>query len=227
MTRPEAPFAAAHRGLSAEVVENTIAAFQAAADAGFRAFETDLRMTQDGEVVLLHDAGLERTTGVPGRVGDMAYDEVRAHRTEAGPVPRLDDALGRFPDIHWILECKVVAAVRPTLELVRHHGIDATVSAVDPRALRTAREAARDVPRALIVMGGVDEMDLAEAEHLQCTWVHADARTLDARRAGLVQDAGLRLGAWTVNEPVQAEEFVAMGAQCVITDVRDVHDVLC
>ncbi|MFO1532388.1 MAG: glycerophosphodiester phosphodiesterase family protein, partial [Thermoplasmatota archaeon] len=58
---PSAPFACAHRGLSAEKAENTLAAFGAAVAAGFPAIEMDLRTTSDGEVVVLHDAGIERT----------------------------------------------------------------------------------------------------------------------------------------------------------------------
>ena len=57
-------FCAAHRGLSAEQPENTLASFQAAVIAGFPALEMDLRVTADGEVVVLHDPGIEhRGTG--------------------------------------------------------------------------------------------------------------------------------------------------------------------
>ena len=53
-----------HRGGRMEHDENTLSAFQASYDAGYRGFETDIRMTADGELVVTHDSSLERTTNV-------------------------------------------------------------------------------------------------------------------------------------------------------------------
>src|SRR5687768_2646765 len=70
-------FACAHRGLSGEKAENTLASFGAAVTAGFPAIEMDLRCTADGEVVVLHDAGIERTTDGRGRVDSMTWRELQ------------------------------------------------------------------------------------------------------------------------------------------------------
>ena len=53
-----------HRGGRMEHDENTLSAFQASYDAGYRGFETDIRMTRDGALVITHDSSLERTTTV-------------------------------------------------------------------------------------------------------------------------------------------------------------------
>ncbi|MDY5138569.1 glycerophosphodiester phosphodiesterase family protein, partial [Actinotignum timonense] len=67
----------AHRGLSADAPENTMAAFRAAYQAGFTWIETDVDITADGTLPLCHDATLERTTTGHGRV-----DELRAQDLE-------------------------------------------------------------------------------------------------------------------------------------------------
>ncbi len=93
----------AHRGLHGPGrPENSLAAFRAAAEAGF-AIETDLRLTADGRVVVFHDETLDRMCGVSGRPGRLTLDRLRELRL-AGTgqrVPTLEELLaevdGRVP----------------------------------------------------------------------------------------------------------------------------------
>lgn len=71
-------YVAAHRGLSATYPENTMEAFRAAVEAGVDQVETDIRITADGELVLIHDATLDRTTNGTGRVDAHTLSELRA-----------------------------------------------------------------------------------------------------------------------------------------------------
>src|SRR5918992_2292030 len=79
----------AHRGASVEEPENTIAAFEAAIDAGADAVEFDVRMTADGHPVVMHDPDVSRTTDGTGLVCEVTLEELR----RLG-VPTLEDALG-------------------------------------------------------------------------------------------------------------------------------------
>lgn len=225
-----AAFACAHRGLSAEVPENTLAAFQAAAQAGFLAIECDLRTTADGEVVVLHDAGIERTTNGNGRVADMKYDDLRRHPTRAGPVPRLDDVLAAMHDWHglWNLEVKADSATEGALHLLEHHHAagHAQVSSMDLGVLATARKMAPDVPRGYIALGPVEADEVRLAVELGCRWINADHEYLDAATVDLLHGRGLRVAAWTVNDPARARMLSAWGVECVITDARAVLTAL-
>ena len=69
---------AAHRGSSATHPENTMEAFAEAVKAGADQLETDVRITKDGELVLIHDATLERTTNGVGDVKDYTLSEIKA-----------------------------------------------------------------------------------------------------------------------------------------------------
>lgn len=73
-----------HRGGRMEFDENTMAAFQASYDAGYRGFEVDIRFTKDGEMVITHDSTLERTTNGSGIVEEKTGDELRALTTKKG-----------------------------------------------------------------------------------------------------------------------------------------------
>ncbi len=69
---------AAHRGDSYNHFENTMDAFRAAIAAGADMLETDVRLSKDGEMVLIHDATVDRTSDCRGAVKDMTFAELRA-----------------------------------------------------------------------------------------------------------------------------------------------------
>ena len=110
-------YVAAHRGLSARYPENTMLAFQKAAEAGVDQIETDVRMTKDGELILIHDSSAARTTDRQGNVEEMTLEEVR--RLDAGirwgeqfrglKVPTLRefmDYVSQFPALTLDIELK-------------------------------------------------------------------------------------------------------------------------
>ena len=67
----------AHRGLSAHYPENTLAAFQAAAETPeYQGIETDVQETLDGVLVLFHDSSLKKRTDAAGRIGDYTFEEI-------------------------------------------------------------------------------------------------------------------------------------------------------
>ena len=220
----------AHRGLSAEQPENTVAAFRAAAEAGFDVIELDLRTTHDGEVVALHDANIARTTDGVGRVAEMDYDELAGHDTGAGPVPRLADAFDALRGTPWNggwnLELKTASAAAGTIDLVEHHGLRdrVVVSAMDPAALRLAHE--HRLATALITLGPPDEEDRAEAARLGCTWMNIDHDFLTEKVLAKTRAAGLRVGAWTVNDIEAAHRLVDAGVDAIITDRREVLEAV-
>lgn len=71
------PLVVAHRGASVAAPEHTLAAYRQALLDGADAFECDVRLTADGELVCVHDASLRRTAGRPGQVGRMRYTDLR------------------------------------------------------------------------------------------------------------------------------------------------------
>ncbi len=70
-------YVAAHRGWCEQYPENTMSAFRAALELGVDQIETDVRVTRDGELVLIHDATVDRTTNGTGKVADKLFAEVR------------------------------------------------------------------------------------------------------------------------------------------------------
>ena len=71
-------YVAAHRGLCARYPENTMESFRAALECGVDQIELDVRITKDGEAVIVHDETVDRTSNGSGKVCDMTLEELRA-----------------------------------------------------------------------------------------------------------------------------------------------------
>src|SRR5690606_45612 len=97
--------------------ENTLEAFQKTYDQGLRGFETDIRMTKDGELVIFHDASLDRITGQKGIIEEMTAAELRAIKTKKGnPLLFLDELLTFLedkPGVYLELEMKTSPKAYP------------------------------------------------------------------------------------------------------------------
>lgn len=104
---PHNIYVAAHRGLSARYPENTETAFRAAIDAGVDQIELDVRITRDGEAVVIHDDTVDRTATASGRVIDMTLEELR----------RLDFGVKKDPRFAGAR----ILTFREFMELVKDH----------------------------------------------------------------------------------------------------------
>ena len=107
------PLPIAHRGNRA-FPENTLESFQGAIDAGCLAVETDLRLTKDKQIVLLHDATLDRTTDGAGEVSRVSLEEVKSYSCDdvagmSAKVPTFREALEMFGDTDLVFFCELKA----------------------------------------------------------------------------------------------------------------------
>ncbi len=138
-----APMFVAHRGGSRLAPENTMDAFRSAVEEwGVDMLETDAHLTRDGEVVLIHDATVDRTCDGTGPIRDMSLAEVQ--RLDAGyrfrdlegrhsfrgrgvRVPRLAEVLEAFPRVRINVETKTREVAVPVVDLVRASGAEQRV----------------------------------------------------------------------------------------------------
>src|SRR5699024_1197452 len=103
-----------HRGARGLAPENTLASFQACIDAGINRCELDLHLSSDGQLIVIHDGNLKRTTGQPRKVSDPTAAQLvqidARHNTAPWPAPcptpTLEQLFEHCPFIHWQLEVK-------------------------------------------------------------------------------------------------------------------------
>lgn len=221
-----------HRGAAAYAPENTRAGFRKARALGCRWVEFDVRLAASGGLAVIHDATLERTTSGQGRVADHTLSELAALDPGDGAgVPSLAEVLELLAELGLgaNVEVKAEPASAPVTGALaavvceqarRKHGLELLISSFSPAALHAAHGAAPFLPRALLRDApGRDWRSAAEA--LGCVSLHVQARCADRALAEAVHGAGLRLLAYTVNDPVQARALFADGIDGVFSDVPD------
>ncbi len=97
----------AHRGASDELPENTLAAFQLALEQGADILETDIRLTRDNEIILMHDATVDRTTNGTGAVANLTLAEIKnlhTRRPQDPPLRHGEGVGGEVPTLAEFLE---------------------------------------------------------------------------------------------------------------------------
>lgn len=185
----------AHRGAMCYAPENTLPAFEIAIEQGTYRIECDIRRTSDAELILLHDATLDRTTSGKGPVAGMTLAEVRNFKCGKDvEIPTFKEALrcakGR---VKLLVELKDSGIANHAIEEINSEGMadDCTIISFDEENLRTARNTAPEIARGFfhIKPGEVSlEKVIAEFDpRLLVVWPDAATPELisEARRLGL------------------------------------------
>jgi len=241
MNRPlSLPRVIGHRGAAARAPENTLAGFRRAAELGCRWVEFDVRLSRDGQPILLHDATLGRTTDGRGAAARKLLDELQ--RRDAGAwfgaefrgeaIPTLDGTLALLHQLGLggNLELKAARGREASLavavsEAVRRLGAPALPSLLVtsfsvPALAAMAREAPL-IPRGLL-LGRLPSNWHTEAARLGAVAIVCDHARLRPEGARAVRAAGLALLTYTVNEPARARELFDWGVDAVISDAPDI-----
>jgi len=101
------PVWVSHRGLKLRAIENTRAAFDAALEAGFLNMETDLRITADGHILLLHDVDLRRVAGIDKKIAAMTRSQIcQVETLSGGSLLFFDEFIELYAAYNWVLDIK-------------------------------------------------------------------------------------------------------------------------
>jgi len=221
-----------HRGASAAAPENTYAAFEAAVAEGAVYTETDIQLTADDELVLVHDPTLDRTTNGHGPTSAMRLDELQT--LDAGSwfdpafagqrIPELNEFLG------WIearspfgaaLEVKASGIGARVAELAwassaREH---LAIYAFDPNEIRSAKAAQPELPCVLLLHLSADPgtvLDTIEscgADGADVPWQWQATGLLAGMR-----ERGLLMGGGSSDMGGAARQLLELGADMIDTD---------
>jgi glycerophosphoryl diester phosphodiesterase len=243
---PVAPLVAAHRGGALLWPENSLTAFRGALALGADFVETDVHLTADGEVIVLHDPTLERTSTGKGRVRDVRLADLASVRLRAGDgavtadgIPTLAQLLELLASsrTQLLLEIKVGAdrqrypgIEEKVLAPVRARGLGArtVLMAFEPETVRRVRALDPSMRTALLVGKGRVEREGVPAREavrwaveVGASHLGLDHRVLDAGVVEAARQAGIAVAAWTVNEEADMRRVVSAGVSVVISDRPD------
>jgi glycerophosphoryl diester phosphodiesterase len=232
LTARDRPLVIGHRGASAHAPENTLLAFAMARAQGADGVELDVTLCASGEVVVIHDDTVDRTTDGKGRVRDLPLAALR--RLDAGQgqrIPTLDEVIAATADADppfllnielkpsVVLRNKLATAV---VDAVRREGCAARVlfSSFDPMIVRRLAQLAPEVPRGILYHHAMPAL-------LRWVWLgplaphefcHPDIGLVTPAMVRRLKAQGKRVNTWTVNDPAQAAYAAACGVHGIIGD---------
>ena len=211
------PLIIGHRGASAVAPENSMAAFEAAIEAGADGIEFDVHLSRDGVPVIIHDDTLQRTHGLRKRVADMTADELREVR-----VPSLRDLFELMVpnDMLLCLELKESSAelAKECVTLVTEFSFNERVI-VECFDLRMLQEIKGLKTAALFGRGIYTEKVIVDRTLAVGASVLAPHHSLVTR--SLIEKAklaGLTIVVWTVDSPAWVAQARVMGVEAIITN---------
>ncbi len=231
----------AHRGASFDAPENTLAAFKLGYQQNGDACELDIYQTRDGRIAVSHDPTTLRTGGVSNLISAMTFEQLRsvdvgkwgkwAGKGFAEPLPALEEVLPLIPDGKGLfIEIKCGPEVLPELQRVlKKSGKKTSQLTIIGFNYETMRAAKKLLPQHQVywlVSGDkkndvfpsakelIDKAKAAGLDGLNLDWNFP----IDAAFAKQVHDAGLKLLAWTVDDPKVARRLASAGVDGITTN---------
>ena len=212
-----------HRGACALEPENTLRSVRRAIADGADMIEIDVRLA-DGEVVVIHDDTLERTTDGHGPLHEIPFQELR--RLDAGDgelIPTLQEVLdltlGRLPLNIEIKESEASAAVCHLLGAIPDlDPAEILISSFHEEAIRKTRQLLSAIPIGILSSEEPVDQCLQIADELGARTLHPNIDSLEAEFVAAAHDAGLRVLPYTVRTDEQLERALGCGADGCFAD---------
>ena len=241
----------AHRGASGQAPENTFAAFHHAAAVGVEYAELDVHMSRDGQIVVIHDETLDRTTNGQGKVRDLTVAELQ--RFDAGywfstderqtfpfrgtgvTIPTLMDTLRSFPTLKFTIEIKEdITLIADQVIAVIHacgRAEDVLLASLHDRIMAHVRASAPDIASSLSVGETLEFYQRClsrqltgyrpPGQALQVPLEHEGLPLVTQETVATAHALGGEVHVWTVNDPQEMERLFALGVDGLISDFPD------
>jgi len=230
------PAVIAHRGASAYAPENTLPAFELAVTQNADAVELDAKLTRDGEVVVIHDRSVDRTTNGSGLLHILTYREIKLLDAGSWFSPKFKGV--RIPTLGQVFEAvgkKIVINIEltnyaapldglaeKTAALINEHQIEdwVFVSSFNPLALFKFHRLLPDIPIGLLALpgpaGALPRSWLGNLVPYQALHPHFSSVTPKLIHKGCQR--GKRIQCYTVNREADMKRLFAWGIGAIFTD---------
>lgn len=222
-----------HRGAAGEAPENTLGGFRHAWQRGARRFELDVHLAADEELVVIHDARVDRTTGERGAVSSFSSAALKRMDARRGAppwprregIPRLREVLRALPRAEsWQIEVKKGGSaqqMRVTAERLRaliaelRIAPKIIVTSADREFLGHARELMPRVTRGYV---GIGHNSLAIASELGCSYLMLNLFACTPALRVQAWRKQIAVSVWTVNDPVSIRNLRRMRVHSIVSD---------
>lgn len=226
---PLLPRIIAHRGNSSEAPENTLAAVTSALSLNPDAIEIDLHLSKDGELIVMHDPTLERTTNGKGAIVDFTVAELKALDAGSWKSPNYtDERVPTFKEVlkevkgknRLFVELKVVGAEEKLIQDLEEADMleDVVVISFYPQALAKLAELKPDLPRSVLTGASSYDDFVRLAKEAKTNAIDLYHLNLSREVAEKLLDRGYVLWAWTIDDVAHMKRAVELGVTGITTN---------
>lgn len=228
------PTIVGHRGACGEAPENTLASFQVAVNAGVAEIELDVRMSADGQLIVVHDQDVSRTTGLQGDVRKFTSAQLSTMDARSN-TPGWHSPVG-IPTLSEVIELcgpamrfqfEVKGTDRTVLHQLANHlshlihdqNIQQRVVVTSSHTgfLRMIRNMGDDIELGFVCKHRYLQ-PTRRASALGCSWVMPHFGLITPALMQSAKRRQLKVSTWTVNDIKAAERLADMGVDGIITD---------
>lgn len=220
----------AHRGNSGLAPENTLAAFAKAVESGADWTELDVHLSADGEIVVMHDPTVDRTTDGSGAIVEMTLAQIK--KLDAGSwfgpefagekVPTLREVIDLVGDrIRLNVEIKSMdnpLTAAKVIEALAEGGVIER-SMVCSFGLETILEARRLWPDGCLALISGHAGDLEAVLRHGLPWFNVEYHHVDEALIRRAHEAGVRVSIWTMDEPECWDYYAGLGVDIICTNL--------
>ena len=226
-----------HRGFSGCYPENTMLSFEKALEAGCEGMEFDVHLTRDGQLVIIHDETIDRTSDRHGRVKDMTYEELcqvdfsYRFKGQFGfqRIPTLREyfELVKGRDILSNIELKTGIYEYPgiekaVLELIREYHMEkrVVISSFNHHSVMRMKALAPELECGFLSETWIlDAGEYVQSHGIEC--YHPQFHMLTDGETADQKAHGIKLNTWTVNEEADILEMIRRGVDGIISNYPD------
>jgi glycerophosphoryl diester phosphodiesterase len=212
-----------HRGVKGYEPENTLASFQKAIDLDCDAIELDVHLSLDGEIVVIHDETIDRTTTGKGFVNQLTLKDLQKYN-----IPTLDEVL-EISNHNFLIniELKSYETVEKVLEIIENHISEKhwkyenfLVSSFDWNALQQLRFLNDKIQIGVLTEDNL-ETAFAFAKFIKAATLNPYFKLLNLEKVSKIQEKGIKIYVWTVNELEDIQKMKALKVDGIISDFPD------
>lgn len=212
-----------HRGAKGYVAENTIASFQKALDLGVDGIELDVHLSADGQVMVIHDETIDRTTSKKGFVNDYTSSELQLLG-----IPTVTEVFELVSQRCFInVEIKDSKATKPVIKLIENYISNHNwnpnlflISSFDWSVLQLCHSEARGIS-----LGVLTEDDLTSAfkfaQKINAFSIHPYYQLLNEESVDLIHQNEFKIYTWTVNSEEEITFVKKLRIDGIISDFPD------
>ncbi|CAN5259813.1 glycerophosphodiester phosphodiesterase family protein [soil metagenome] len=218
-----------HRGAKGHLAENTLESISLALGMGIEGVEIDVHRCSTGELVVIHDFTLYRTTNGEGEVAQKTLAELRSLKVEGKyKIPLLTEVLDLIEGKCFInIELKGLNTAAATCDVIKSYIIergwnydDLIVSSFQKNELFEVYKINPEIPLGVLSKASVTEA-IELGKLLKAKAIHPSIGLVTRENVKRTQEAGFQVNVWTVNDPEAIQRMNDFGVNGIISDYPD------